>query len=331
MRFEDVFTFQNLFKSYENCCKGVNWKTSTKNYQTRAVQNVAETYTKLHEGTYRQKHFAKFMVCERGKTRQIKALHISDRVVQKCYCDYFLVPLFQSRLIYDNGACMKNKGLLFTANRLKAHLQQYYRANKTNCGYILTFDFSKFFDSINHEILLQKARKVIIDDRLFNIYKYFVNCFEGDKGLGLGSQISQVSALYYTNDMDHYIKEQHRMKYYGRYMDDGYIISSSKEKLKECLQTLIRFSEELKLNLNLKKTRISRIDKGFMFLNRHWTLKPTGYIKTKPSHTTLKRLKKRYRKILKIATPEAVERYRSSTSGFIKFFNNRRLYDYVYN
>ncbi len=331
MKFEEVFTFQNLFTSYENCCKGVNWKTSTKNYQIRAIQNVAETYKKLHEGTYKQKPFAKFMVCERGKSRQIKALHISDRVVQKCYCDYFLVPLFQNRLIYDNGACMKNKGLLFTANRLKAHLQQYYRVNKTNVGYILTFDFSKFFDSINHEILLQKARKVIKDDRLFNIYKYFVNCFEGDKGLGLGSQISQVSALYYTNDMDHYIKEQHRMKYYGRYMDDGYIISSSKEKLKECLQTLIRFSAELKINLNLKKTRISRIDKGFMFLNRHWVLKPTGYIKTKPSHTTLKRLKKRYRKILKIATPDAVERYKSSTSGFIKFFNNRRIYDYVYN
>lgn len=331
MRFEDVFTFSNLYKSCQDCYKGVNWKTSTKNYQIRSIQNVAETLIKLQEAKYKQKPFAKFPIFERGKNRQIQALHISDRVVQKCYCDNFLVPLFSKRLIYDNGACMKGKGLLFTANRLKTHLQQYYRENKTNVGYVLTFDFSKFFDSINHEILLQKARKVITDSELYQLYRYFVNCFEGEKGLGLGSQISQVSALYYTNDMDHYIKEHERMKYYGRYMDDGYIISSSKEKLKECLQILIAFSEKLQLKLNIKKTKISRIDKGFMFLNRHWVLKPTGYVKTKPSHTTLKRLKKRYRKILKIANPEAVERYKSSTSGFIKFFNNRRLNDYVYN
>ena len=331
MRFEDVFTFSNLYKSCKDCYKGVNWKTSTKNYQTRSIQNVVETLIKLQDKKYKQKPFAKFSIFERGKYRQIQALHISDRVVQKCFCDNFLVPLFSKRLIYDNGACMKNKGLLFTANRLKTHLQQYYRENNTNAGYVLTFDFSKFFDSINHEILLQKARKVIIDERLYNLYKYFVNSFEGENGLGLGSQISQVSALYYTNDMDHYIKEHEKMKYYGRYMDDGYIISSSKEKLKECLQILIEFSNKLKLKLNIKKTKISRIDKGFMFLNRHWILKQTGYVKTKPSHTTLKRLKKRYRKIIKIATPEAVERYKSSTSGFIKFFNNRRLYDYVYN
>ena len=331
MKFEEVFTFQNLFESYKNCCKGVNWKTSTKNYQVRAVQNVAATYKLLAEGKYKQKPFAKFMVCERGKTRQIKALHISDRVVQKCYCDNFLVPLMQKRLIYDNGACMKNKGLLFTAKRLKAHLQRYYRQNKTNEGYILTFDFSKFFDSINHEILLQKARKIIKDDRLYNLYVYFVNCFEGEKGLGLGSQISQISAMFYTNELDHYIKENCHIKYYGRYMDDGYIISSSKEELQKCREILSEFSQKLKINLNQKKTRIARIDKGFMFLNRHWVLKPTGYIKTKPSHTTLKRLKKRYRKIKKIASPEAVERYKSSTSGFIKFFNNRRIKDYVYN
>lgn len=331
MRFEEVFTFHNLFESYKSCCKGVNWKTSTKNYQVRAVQNVAATYRLLLEGKYKQKPFAKFIVCERGKSRQIKALHISDRVVQKCFCDYFLVPLLQKRLIYDNGACMKGKGLMFTANRLKAHLQRYYRKNKTNKGYILTFDFSKFFDSIDHEILLQKVRKVIADDRLFKLYEYFVACFENGKGLGLGSQISQISAMFYTNELDHYIKEQCGMEFYGRYMDDGYIISSSKEELHKCHETLNRFSEELKIKLNQKKTRISRIDKGFMFLNRHWVLKETGYIKTKPSHTTLKRLKKRYRKIKKIASAEAIERYKSSTSGFIKFFKNRRLNDYVYN
>lgn len=331
MKFEQVFTFDNLFNSAIECYKGVNWKTSTKNYQIRAMQNVSETYNALHSNNYKQKPFAKFTICERGKTRQIKALHIKDRVVQKCYCDYFLVPLLSKRLIHDNGACMKGKGLMFTANRLKVHLQKYFRSNKSNVGYVLTFDFSKFFDSIDHKILLEKVRKVIDDDRLYNLYAYFVNCFETEKGLGLGSQISQISALFYTNEIDHYIKEKLHVKFYGRYMDDGYAISNSKEELQQVVEVLKEFSDKLKLKLNLKKTKIWRIDKGFMFLNRHWTLKETGFLKLKPSHTTLLRMRKRYKKIKETATSEALERFVASTCGFLEFFNNGRLKDYVYN
>lgn len=331
LTFEEVFSFDNLYNSYVNCCKGVNWKTSTKNYKLRAIQNVSKTYLALKNGSYKSKPFSKFVVCERGKARQIKALHISDRVVQKCFCDYFLVPLLTKRLIYDNGACMKGKGLSFTAKRLKAHLQKYYRKNKSNTGYILTFDYSKFFDSLDHQILLSKARQVIKDDRLFDIYSYFVSCFGGDKGIGLGSQISQVTALFYTNELDHYIKEKLHIKFYARYMDDGYLISNSKQELKYCKEQIIRLSVKLKLNLNLKKTRIWKIEKGFMFLNRHWKLTQNGYIKLKPSHTTLKRLKKRYRKIVKTKDADAVKRYKGSVSGFLKFFNNRRLLNYVYN
>jgi hypothetical protein len=331
MDFNQVFTFENLFTSYKNSCKGVGWKTSTKNYQARAVQNVAQAYTALHSGKYRQKPFAEFTVSERGKTRRIRALHISDRVVQKCFCDYYLVPLLGKKLIYNNGACMKGKGLNFTANRLKAHLQKYFRENKTNEGYVLTFDFSKYFDSIDHEILLSKVRKAITDDRVYEMYSYMVSCFGGGKGVGLGSQISQISAMFYTNDLDHHVKEQIRMKYYGRYMDDGYVICNSKEKLQECVEVIKRFAETLKLKLNIKKTRIWRIDKGFMFLNRHWTLTEKGYIKLKASHTTLLRMRKRYRKIKEIASNDAVERFVGSTSGFINFFKNRRILEYVYN
>lgn len=331
MNFEEVFTFSNLFESYKNCCKGINWKTSTKNYQMRSVQNVTQAYTSLHAMQYKQKPFAKFVICERGKTREISALHISDRVIQKCYCDYFLVPLLSKRLIYDNGACMKDKGISFTANRLKAHLQRYFRETGSNEGYVLTFDFSKFFDSIDHQILIDKASKIIKDERLLELFKYFVKTFKGNKGLGLGSQISQICALFYSNEIDHYIKEQLHMKYYGRYMDDGYAISSSKEELQNCLNEILRLSEKLKLKVNLKKTRIWKIEKGFMFLNRHWNLTEKGFVKLKPSHKTLSRMKKRYKKIVAKGDTEAADRFYGSVSGFLEFFNNRRLKDYVFN
>ena len=112
--FEDVFSFENMYIACKNCYKGVNWKTSTQKYRLTAICNVAQTFNELHKGTYKS----------RGT---IKSIHISERVVQKCLCDNCLVPALSKSLIYDNGACLKGKGLYFTTNRLKAHLQQYYR------------------------------------------------------------------------------------------------------------------------------------------------------------------------------------------------------------
>lgn len=328
--FDNVFSFSNLYKACKSCYKGVNWKTSTQKYRLHALCNVAKTFEQLHAGTYKSKGFYQFIVRERGKQRTIKSIHISERVVQKCLCDNCLVPILSKSLIYDNGACLKGKGLNFTTNRLKAHLQQYFRKYKGNQGYILTFDFSKFFESIPHEQLKVKVAKKIKDPRLLKLYYYFVDQF-GDIGLGLGSQISQISALYYINDFDHYIKEKLHIRYYGRYMDDGYLIHPSKKYLKFCLNEILRLSKEMGLKINLKKTKISKLENGFMFLNRHWKLTIKSYIKTKPSHKTMARLRRKYKKLKTFAADEDIRTFLSSVHGFLKFYHNERLYKYVQN
>lgn len=328
--FDNVFSFDNLYNACKSCYKGVNWKTSTQKYRLHALCNVATTYEQLHAGTYKSRGFYQFTVRERGKTRTIKSVHISERVVQKCLCDYCIVPVLSKSLIYDNGACLKNKGLNFTTDRLKAHLQKYYRKYKGNQGYILTFDFSKFFESIPHEQLKQKVARKIKDERIQKLYNYFVDQF-GDTGLGLGSQISQISALYYINDFDHYIKEKLHIKYYGRYMDDGYMIHHSKKYLQHCLREILRISQEMGLKINPKKTKITKIENGFMFLNRHWKLTTKGYIKTKPSHKTMARLRRKYRKIQKFASQEDIKAFLISVYGFLKFYKNERLFAYVQN
>ena len=334
LTFEDVFDFENLFIGYRNCRKGVNWKTSTKNYSLYSIENLAKTFNQLHTNRYKTIPYINRRRTDRGKQRNIQEVHFKDRVVHKAYCDNFLVPLLAKRLIYDNGACMKGKGGAFCENRLKAHLQKFYRKNNfSNVGYILTFDFSKFFESIDHEILFSQIRKIVKDDKLFELYKYIVNCFGGNKGLGLGSQISQVSALYFTNKLDHYIKEKLKVKFYGRYMDDGYLISDSKEFLISCRDEIIRIAEELKLTINIKKTKLWKLEKGFMFLKRHWYLTQKGFVKLKPTHDSMVKTRKKYRKVVKLkgVDSDEVKRLKCSIHGHLKKFNNRRLEDYVYN
>lgn len=134
-------------------------------------------------------------------------------------------------------------------------LAEHYRKHGRE-GYVLVFDFSKYFDTAQHEPVFREFERSGIDDRLVALSKYFIQNF-GDVGLGLGSQVSQIAALALPNRIDHYIKDVLGMKYYARYMDDGCIISESKEKLEICLRELRRLCAEHGIRLNPKRRRLS--------------------------------------------------------------------------
>ena len=200
--------------------------------------------------------------------------------MQRCLCDYSLVPILKRSFIYDNGACIKLRGIDFALNRMNRHLEKYYRHYGSE-GYALVFDFSKYFNSIDHVALLKILREKITDDRLYAIVKQLVDDF-GENGLGLGSQISQSCALALPNKMDHYIKEQLGIKYYCRYMDDGCLIPHSKEHLQYCLKKITEICTELGIKLNTKKTQIVKLSRGINFLKTHFILTKTGKIVRKP-------------------------------------------------
>ena len=188
--------------------------------------------------------FYEFDLLERGKLRHIKSVSARERGVQRCICDYCLVPLLSRSFIYDNGASLKNKGYTFSIRRTETHLHKYYHHHFNNNGYVLLFDFSKFFDTIQHDICFNIINNAISDQDLQNVAKDFINAF-GDIGLGLGSQISQILALASVNSLDHFIKEKLHIKYYGRYMDDGYLIHQDKKYLQYCLNEINIFCQKL--------------------------------------------------------------------------------------
>ena len=163
--YDAVFTFDNLYNAYKKCCLGVGWKASTQQYRANAIVNVYNTLRTLQAGKFKTKGFYEFPRVERGKLRQIKSVHISERVVQRCLCDNSLVPILSRSFIYDNGACMAGKGIHFAVNRLVCHLQRHFRKYGTN-GYALVFDFSKFYDRILHDPLKEIIDKEITDTRI---------------------------------------------------------------------------------------------------------------------------------------------------------------------
>lgn len=140
-------------------------------------------------------------------------------------------------------------------------------------------DYSNYFGSIDHGILLEMLQEVIEDDRIYNLTKHFIDCFDGEVGLGLGSEVSQVCAIFYPNQIDHYIKERLHIKGYARYMDDSYIIHQDLDYLRYCLDEVKRMSASLGLKLNDKRTQIVKLDGGhFEYLKKRMHLTETGKV-----------------------------------------------------
>lgn len=271
-----VFSYRHLYDAYKKCRRNVGWKASVQRYITNAPLNVRNTYNQLTENRYKTKGFIEFDVYERGKKRHIKSVTIGERVVQRCLCDYALVPMVGRTFIYDNGASMMNKGYTFAINRLCQHLREHYRRHGTE-GYVLLFDFSKFFDRVSHKLIKGILHREFTDERLLAIMEHFIDAF-GDEGMGLGSQISQVLALASANRLDHYIKEKARIRGYGRYMDDGYLIHHSKEHLQKCMTAIKILCKRLSIKLNEKKTQIVKLSHGFTWLKVRFFLLPSGKI-----------------------------------------------------
>lgn len=274
--FDKVFTYKHLYQAYKKSRRGVAWKASTQKYIVQAPIEVYQTYERLQKGTFKTDGFYEFDLYERGKKRHIRSVTMRERVVQRCLCDRSLVPMAGRSFIYDNGASLENKGYHFTMDRLVRHMQWHYRKHGSE-GYILLFDFSKFFDNVSHEIVKGKLAELYQDERLYKLIAHFIDAF-GDKGMGLGSQISQTLALLSANRLDHVIKEELRIKCYARYMDDGYLIHPDKEYLQKCLDRIREVCRECGITLNEKKTQIVKLTHGFIWLKARVYLTRSGKI-----------------------------------------------------
>jgi hypothetical protein len=331
---------ENLYKAYKKAKLNVSWKESVQRYSSLWMFNINHAVKKLIAGEDISSGFVEFEIKERGKKRHIKSVYISERVVQKCLCDQVLVPILSKTLIYDNSASLKNKGIHFALRRLVTHMAKFYRKNNySNEGYILTIDFSRFFDSIRHDILLKYISRYIKDEKLFNLISGFITIFGNNVSLGLGSQISQICAVFYPNkNVDYFIKQNLGIKYYGRYMDDLYLIHKDKNYLKECLKKIIKQCEMIGIKVNTKKTKISSLKHGSVFLKGRYSLSDKGRIIRLPCRVSTVRMHRKLKKfhhLVDIGNMNYLDVYRAYQSwrnSFMKrfdaFYRVRKMDDF---
>lgn len=294
MTYDTLCDGKILFYYLLECRRGVHWKHSVQVYSLYGVANVAKLSEKMKRQEWNFAPYKRFTIRERGKIRNIQAASMEERIVQKALCREFLIPLLSKNLIFDNGATIRGKGIGFSRKRVIRHLRDYY--SRFGCdGYVLQIDIKGYFAGIDHEILARKLFPLIKDKRIRN----FISCIveKNGKGLGLGSEASQILAAWFLSKIDHWCKEIFRIRHYARYMDDIYLIHLSKLYLAECLEKIRFMLSTLRLSVNERKTRITPLKRGFTFLKVHYTLSESGKIRKRYGKETGRRVRRKLRKL----------------------------------
>ena len=136
----------------------------------------------------------------------------------------------------------------------------------------------------------------IEDKDVYWLCEKFINSTE-ELGLPLGNQISQVFALLYLSSLDHFITGELGVKYYGRYMDDFYLIDQDKEYAKWCLDAICEFVYTLGLELN-GKTQIIPFKNGIKFCGFHTYVTSDGKVIRKLKNENKHNAKKKFKKMV---------------------------------
>lgn len=292
--FEKIHNFENLYKAYRKARCGKRWKGAAAKFEVNLLEALNLLSYQLKTKTYRLSPYNTFEVFE-PKRRVVMSNSYKDKVVQHSLCDNVLEPAITRSFITDNYASQVGKGTHYGLNRLQEFMRRYYRRHGSE-GWVLKCDVSKYFYSIRHDKLKTLIRTKINDPDVLWLVDMIIDSTEGNVGIPIGNQSSQLFALLYLDGMDHYIKEKLGIKYYGRYMDDFFLIHEDKEYLRHCREEIEKYVGALGLSLN-SKTNIFPLKNGIDFLGFHTYLTDTGAVIRKVRRRSKNNMKRKLKKM----------------------------------
>lgn len=347
-----ICDLNNIYECYLKSIKGSKWKETTQKYMMNYLDNIIDLQEELLNETYKPDKEECFILNERGKTRYVTSLTPRDRIVRHLICDCVLMPLIKKKVIYDNGASIEKRGLSHARKRFEAHIHKAYMRYGTNELYCLFGDFSKFYDNVKHDVAINQLLELVNRDpyvewlltvlfknfeidvsnkdysnEIFNRLEYekvpkkFLNGSKFmKKSINIGDQISQLIGVYYPNKLDTYVKYVLGIKYYGRYMDDFYVISDSKEELNYVLTKIRSILKELGIYLNNKKTRIVKLNRTNKYLQIKYTLLESGKLVRRINPKRLKSFRHRLKQMSKNTSIDYLDKELSFKSWMCNFY-----------
>lgn len=360
VKYEELVDIDKIIAMYKIIRANTKNRGKLHKFELFYASNIISILNVLKYKKYEHSHYNVFLVHE-PKYRIIMSEIMSDKVVNHVVSHFVLDPGITPHLIPQNVATRKGmgtkEGIRYVKkyiNKLKLNYDKVYVLKCDIKKYFYSIDHELILEKVKRfitdpdvykliENIVQSTDNSYVNEAIGKVINKEIKRIEGlnildkeikiaelknlplykkGKGLPIGNMTSQLLAIYFLNDLDHYIKERLYCKYYVRYMDDFVIFDHDKERLKEIRKKIEEKLIEFKLELN-RKTNIYDLKHGFGFLGYQFILKEKRLI-IKINSATKRRIKKKMRKLKKINAPN-YEQVKASYMGYLTVAHSKNL------
>lgn len=313
--FDKIVDISNLQIAYKNTCKGKRNTFSYLEFKEFDQHNLLQIQKELISGNYKIGDYRNFFIYD-PKKRLISALSFKDRIVQHALCN-IITDIFDKTFFPNSFACRKgygtHKGVIYIQSLLRRHNYKYY----------LKTDFSRYFPSVDTNVLHTMIRKKIKCNKTYKLITEIVPF--NTKGIPIGNLTSQLFANVYGNAIDYYLNHTLKINHFARYMDDIVVLGNSYKELYDIYNKIKEYSEYF-LKLKISKWNVSSTQKGINFLGyRIW--KDYKLIR----RLSVIRAKRKVKKYLKNNDNDKLIRFLASWYGHIQWGNSYNLKKYIDN
>lgn len=314
--YQRILDMDNIEYAYEKAKRHKAWQDTVQKVERRKDEYLKRLQDSLRTHRYKTSPYREKKIYE-PKERTIYILPFyPDRIAQHAVMN-IVSPIWDRFFIDDSYACREGKG----QHKGSKRCMQFVRRNR----YCLQCDISKFYPSIDHEILMRIIKRKIKDKETLDLLEEIVTSIGGTRNVPIGNYTSQWFGNLYMNEMDMFIKHKHHVRDYIRYCDDFLLFSNSKDTLRSLSKEITEFAAE-RLKLRLSKCALFPTAQGVDFLGyRHF---PNGKILVRKS--TAKRQKRKVKAIPYLLkhgkiTKEAALSSLCSIKGWLAWGNTRNL------
>lgn len=275
--------------------------------------NLEDLAAAMRDGSYRLGRPHEFRVFE-PKPRSISALPFEDRVAQHALCA-IIGPIFEATLLPNTFACRPGKGTHAAATALQADMRRLTRSG--DHLYVLKTDFSRYFASIDREVLWQLVRAKVSCAGTIRLIEAMLP--RSGIGLPIGNLTSQVFANVYAGVVDRHLQQTLGERHWYRYMDDIVVLGRSSDHLRRVRTSIEDLSRE-RLGLRFSKWSIQPVGRGVNFVGyRIW-----------PTHKLLRRdsvvrARRKIRAYIAAGERERLNRFLAAWTGHASWADSYNL------
>lgn len=269
--FQQIVSSENLFAAWDEFRVDKRHKNDVQTFEFRLEQNLFQLHRDLTAKQYKHQIYTGFYIRD-PKVRHIHKASARDRILHHAVFRV-LNPIFDKTFIPASFSCRIGKGVHKGVLEIERMIRAESR-NFTRPCFALKCDVKKFFDTVDHQMLMAILRKKIADADALWLLQEIIGSFTTKQrnlfdrqGLPIGNLTSQLFANIYMNEFDQFVKHELRLQCYARYTDDFVIISANKQYLEKLIDPIKTFlQDKLNLKLHPKKISLRACHQGIDFL-----------------------------------------------------------------